>query len=209
MRKKERIEDDRKNKIFVEAFHELRQNHGVKDQNDLADRMGVSNDTITRIFHSYTKVTEDSIAKLQNACGHIFNLQWLRGESNIKFAADVQTGSPQESAPEQSSMINALLAAKDDVITSLKRELVTVEESARRELATAEETARRERESAKRELAAKDDTITALHGQLDDKALVIETLRQQVADLRRQLEKSIPESYPHPVGAAERNQKNK
>lgn len=79
-----------RNNIFAAAFDELKRNHGIKTQKELALRMGVSPDTITRILKDYTEVTEDIITKLQTASGCIFNLQWLRGEDNTMLAKDVK-----------------------------------------------------------------------------------------------------------------------
>lgn len=141
--------------------------------------MGTNKDTITNILHYRTPVTEDIITKLQTASGCVFNLQWLRGESNVMFAADVKkmTDDTAEAmsqlSPDMSSMINAVIAAKDDAITSLKREL-----------------------------ASKDETIST-------KDALIKTLQQQVSDLRTQLaiQKGLSDGYPYPTGVAERDQR--
>lgn len=75
------------NNIFAAAFDELRRNHGIKTQKELARRMGVSEDTITRVMKGRTDVTEDIITKLQTASGCIFNLQWLRGKDPFHMLA--------------------------------------------------------------------------------------------------------------------------
>lgn len=83
------------NDIFAAAFDELRRNHGIKTQKELARRMGVSEDTITRIMKGRTDVTEDIITKLQTASGCIFNLQWLRGKDPYHMlAADLNAIDP-------------------------------------------------------------------------------------------------------------------
>ena len=69
-----------RNNIFAAAFDYLKREKGIKTQKRLAELMGVSEDTITRILKDRTDVTEDIITKLQTASGCIFNLQWLRGE---------------------------------------------------------------------------------------------------------------------------------
>lgn len=71
-----------RNNIFAEAFDYLKREKGIKTQKRLAELMGVSEDTITRILKDRTEVTEDIITKLQTASGCIFNLQWLRGEDD-------------------------------------------------------------------------------------------------------------------------------
>lgn len=116
-----------RNNIFAAAFDELRRHHGIKTQKELALRMGVSEDTITRILKDYTEVTEDIITKLQTASGCIFNLQWLRGEDpEHMLAIDCV---PQRQVPdngENSSLFNAMLAAKDEVIAAKDEVIATM-----------------------------------------------------------------------------------
>ena len=76
-----------RNNIFAAAFDYLKREKGIKTQKKLAQLMGVSEDTITRILKDRTEVTEDIITKLQTASGCIFNLQWLRGEDPIHMLA--------------------------------------------------------------------------------------------------------------------------
>jgi plasmid maintenance system antidote protein VapI len=76
-----------RNNIFAAALDFLKRNNKVKTQKQLAELMGVSEDTITRILKDRCEVTEDIITKLQTASGCIFNLQWLRGEDAIHMLA--------------------------------------------------------------------------------------------------------------------------
>ena len=81
-----------RNNIFAAAFDYLKREKGIKTQKRLAELMGVSEDTITRILKDRCEVTEDIITKLQTASGCIFNLQWLRGEDAFHMlASDVLT----------------------------------------------------------------------------------------------------------------------
>ena len=109
-----------RNNIFASAFDELKRNHGIKTQKELARRMGVSEDTITRIMKNRTEVTEDIITKLQTASGCIFNLQWLRGEDPFHMLAkDVENSpKPSDEPIDHSSLVNAMLAAKDETIAA-------------------------------------------------------------------------------------------
>ena len=114
-----------RNNIFAAAFDYLKRNKGIKTQKQLAQLMGVSEDTITRILKDRTEVTEDIITKLQTASGCIFNLQWLRGEDTTHMLAqdladDVGEVTPQQGMPDPSSMVNALLAKSDETISALK-----------------------------------------------------------------------------------------
>ena len=181
MNKDKKAKDERRNHIFAEAFDHLKRTQGFKTQQELAEKMGVTPDTVSRIIKARTDVTEDAITRLQTASGCIFNLQWLRGESDVMLAVDLKkkNGNTAEAmsqlSPDMSSMINAVIAAKDDAITSLKREL-----------------------------ASKDETIST-------KDALIKTLQQQVSDLRTQLaiQKGFSDGYPYPTGVAEREQRVK
>lgn len=142
-----------RNNIFAAAFDELKRNHGIRTQKELARRMGVSEDTITRILKDYTEVTEDIITKLQTASGCIFNLQWLRGEDPLHMLAkDAQElTKPTDEPIDHSSMVNAMLAAKDETIAA-KNETISSMQS--------------QIKSMEKELAAKDEIITLLRQQL-------------------------------------------
>lgn len=198
--------DTIRNERFAIAFEYLQHNQGVANQKQLSALMRMSEDSITRVKKGCT-VTEHFLSNFQRASKYVFNIQWLRGESEIMLAADVENAlaaeNPQQSEasmPDYSSLMNATIAAQEGTIASLKRELADKEESAKRELATVEA-------SAKRELAAKQETIDALRAQLKDSAAYVETLKQQVSDLRTTIAnlqtKSALDNYPSPIGVAE------
>lgn len=195
MSRKQKDFDPKRNHIFAAAIDELRRREGKKlSQKEIADRMGVTEDTISRIMRLHNQVTEDVITRLQTASGCIFNLQWLRGESDVMLAADADKAPVADNLHEsthidQGSLMNATIAAQQTSIESLKRELAKAEES------------------SKRELAAKDETINALRGQLAAKDTIIETIQQQVADLRtalaEQQKKDSLGNYPFTHGVAD------
>ena len=118
-----------RNNIFAAAFDYLKRNTDIKTQKELARRMGVTENTITRILRDYTEVTEDIITKLQTASGCVFNLQWLRGEDSEHMLAVDVVETPKESQPviDQSSMVNAIIAAKDETIATLQARIVDLE----------------------------------------------------------------------------------
>ena len=118
-----------RNNIFAAALDYLKRNTDIKTQKELARRMGVTENTITRILKDYTEVTEDIITKLQTASGCVFNLQWLRGEDSEHMLAVDVVETPKESQPviDQSSMVNAIIAAKDETIATLQARIVDLE----------------------------------------------------------------------------------
>ena len=198
MSRKQKDFDPKRNHIFAAAIDELRRREGKKlSQKEIANRMGVTEDTVSRIMRLHNQVTEDIITRLQTASGCIFNLQWLRGESDIMLAADADKAPVADNLHEptidQGSLMNAIIAAQQTSIESLKREVAKTEES------------------SKRELAAKEETISALRGQLATKDTLVETLQQQVADLRAALAlqqtKDNFGNYPFTPGVADEGRK--
>ena len=145
--------------------------------------MGVTEDTISRIMRLHNQVTEDVITRLQTASGCIFNLQWLRGESDVMLAADADKAPVADNLHEsthidQGSLMNATIAAQQTSIESLKREV-----------------------------AAKDETIESLKREDATKDELIKSLQQQVSDLRaalaEQQKKDSLGNYPFTIGAAD------
>ena len=172
-----------RNNIFAAAFDYLKRNTEIKTQKELARRMGVNENTITRILRGYTDVTEDIITKLQTASGCIFNLQWLRGEDTTHMLAqdladDVDNVTPQQGMPDPSSMVNALLAKSDETISALKEVIET-----------------------------KDEQIADLRRELEDKRDHIETLKHRCAELRRIIDAHNfnIDSLPFPPGVADKS----
>lgn len=186
MSRKQKDFDPKRNHIFAAAIDELRRRENKRlSQKEIADRMGVTEDTVSRIMRLHNQVTEDIITRLQTASGCIFNLQWLRGESDVMLAADVDNkptpvaNNLHESTHiDKSSLMNATIAAQQTSIESLKREV-----------------------------AAKDETIGSLKRESATKDELIKSLQQQVADLRavlaEQQEKDSLGNYPFTIGAAE------
>ena len=73
MSRKQKDFDPKRNHIFAAAIDELRRREGKKlSQKEIADRMGVTEDTISRIMRLHNQVTEDIITRLQTASGCIF-----------------------------------------------------------------------------------------------------------------------------------------
>ena len=183
MNKDKQAKDKTRNNIFAAAFDYLKRTTDINTQQELADKMGVTKDTVSRIITAKTKVTDDAITKLQTASGCIFNLQWLRGESDVMLAADADKAPVADNLHEsthidQGSLMNAIIAAQQTSIESLKREV-----------------------------AAKDETIGSLKREGATKDELIKSLQQQVADLRaalaEQQKKDFLGNYPFTIGAAD------
>ena len=130
MNRNKEVKDKTRNNIFAAAIDELKRNHGLKSQVELAEKMGVNKDTITNIVKGYTEVKDDTITKLQTASGCIFNLQWLRGESSVMLAKDVNGGTV-DNASDRDRRIAELereLEDKKEVIAAQKQTIASLQQ---------------------------------------------------------------------------------
>ena len=176
-----------RNNIFAEAFKWLKKNwEGIRYQKDLAAKIGVSEDTITRIMRDQTEVTDDFLCKFNEAFDNVFNYQWLRGEDPLHMlTVDLIEAKAEKAEPyiDPSSQTNATISAYIEAIESLKRELRTKDEL------LAEKDAR---------LAEKDERIAELKAHNIDLRHQLD--QYQNADIGR---------YPFPIGASDDGRGNR
>lgn len=147
--------------IFRKMFDYLVSNKLIPNQTELARAAGLNEVSVSRILNSQVKSTkQETLWKVNTAFGNIFNPEWMRGESDVMLIADLTPVSTEQpsSATQTVDPTAALLAAKDEIIASLKREL-----------------------------AGKDDVIAAKDGIISTKDKLIDTLQQQIDDLRMQV----------------------
>ena len=189
-----------RNNIFAEAFDYLKREKGIKTQKRLAELMGVSEDTITRILKDRTEVTEDIITKLQTASGCIFNLQWLRGEDAFNMLAsdaaeaELRKSENKQNEIDPASLANATISAQIETIAVLKQTISNIEEQ------------------HERELADRDARIVELKNTIEDKITIIKAREARIVELEQKLAKiqiSDIDNYPFSIGAAEERQKRK
>lgn len=110
-----------RNENFAEAFRWLKRNKGIRFQKTLAERIGVSDDTITRVLRGYTEPTDDFLDKFNMVFGDVFNYQWLRGNSDTMLAQDVANERQQN--PEGQASIIELYAQLIKEVESIRRDL--------------------------------------------------------------------------------------
>ena len=156
----------KENEIFKQMLDWIYANTEAHNQADVARKSGLFEATISRALNGKIKrVKQETLRKVNSAFGNVFNPAWLRGDSDIMLTADLapisstqsQTTTPSETdTADMSSLINAALAAKDETIMSLKRELST-----------------------------KDDLIAALREQITDHNQLMRATRQQADDLTK------------------------
>ena len=180
------------NELFVKALDWLYANNKVKDQKELAAVTGITETTISRILNDKVKKpSEDTLRKLNNAFGGIFNMEYFRGK-NIHMIAD-----------------DALQAKAEKHLQEIPKPIdytFLIEKAVEKATAYADRTIA----SQERQLAEKDATIKEKNAQikkLEDEKRALEE-RNRILDERiRELEalnneKSIFNS-PFPVGVAD------
>ena len=166
------------------------------DQKQLAIAAGLTDTSISRMKSGQIKnPTVNSLMKINDACGGIFNLDYLRGRSNTMLVKDVvkpanepAATEPPVSNAELSSYANSALASKDETIEALKSKL-----SDRDQLV---EELREQLAEKRRDKAELQDENNRLRKELSEVKAERDRLRAQVdADPLRH--------YPFPVGVAE------
>lgn len=126
----------------------------VDSQKDLCERIGITAPTLSRIKSNETTVSDNTIRKMNDVFDGRFNLAYFRGESTYYLLSDlidartketpVKNERPSQSI-DQSSLVNAALAAKDETIATLRDRLMEKDQL----------------------IKAKDELITSLHQQLE------------------------------------------
>ena len=203
-----------KNNIFAAAVDEMKRRGIIKYQKDLAQKMDVSEDTITRILKDRTEVTEDVITKLQTASGCLFNLQWLRGESNIMLAEDEQKQTianppAQESAPIDMDFFHQALKINADIIADLRRnveyfqQLVLDKDSLIQEHNEQIVALNIDKAKLATELEHLRTTLDAVRNNFDAKVTELEKRDQIIKTLQSVIDRESRGDYRLPTGVAE------
>ncbi len=177
------------NEILAKMLDWIFVNTDSKKNVDVARKAGLDAVTISRILNGRVKKAKQETLRAVNAAyGNVFNPEWLRGKSDVMLVADlahatteVNTASQQPEpvlAPDYHTMLrfNSQIAAKDEIIAAKDDRIADL----LRQLAGMEET-------MKRELADKDAIIEV-------KEKYINLLERQIAELRS--EKGLPGGFP-------------
>ena len=168
------------NEIFAKMLDWLYVNKKASSQREVAEKAGIDPVTTSRILNGRVKKAKlETLRKVNEAYGNVFNNEWIRGKSDVMLAhpeenvcVDMHGLAP--GMPDMSSMTNAIIAGRDEAIMALKGQL-----------------------------ASKDETIEALKGRMEEKERLISHLEQQLMELR--MEKGLHHFAPG-VAEEQRNQ---
>lgn len=94
-------------------------------QKDIAERMGMTEVGFSvGMKRIQQKFDEDFIIKFHQATDEIFSLDWLMNGTMPKFTNEITVSHKNDQQPiDQSSLVNAALAAKDETIAALREQL--------------------------------------------------------------------------------------
>ena len=166
------------------------------DQKQLASAAGLTDTSISRMKSGQIKnPTVNSLMKINDACGGIFNLDYLRGRSNTMLVKDVAKPANEPVATEQpvsnaelSSYANSALASKDETIEALKSKL-----SDRDQLV----------DELREQLAEKRRDRADLQDQLKQLRMELEAVKAERDQLRSRLADEDLTNYPFKMGVSE------
>ena len=186
------VSQDEINSNFLDVIRWLKSEYGYT-QAYIVEKAELAPNAISKIKNGKANAGDETITKLCNAFN--LNSDYFYGrcsyktkleEKREKFDENLQQAQRCiQSQPyiDTGSQINAIIAAKDETIDSVKREL-----------------------------AAKDETIASLRRELDAKNETITLQRSRISDLERKLASitiSDFERYPFTIGAAEDKKQRK
>lgn len=121
---KKLIKDKTRNNNFARAVEWLITNGVVKNQKNMAERMGTTPNTISRNKHgSVARPDDDTLRKFNEQFGSIINIDYLHGESKVMLVKNLVSSSSAKQTGSLPDTTALLLAAKDEIIAGLKREL--------------------------------------------------------------------------------------
>lgn len=115
---------------FTCAMEWLREHGKIKNQKDLADRIGVTETTVSRNKHgNVRRADEDTLVKFNAVFGDIINIAYLRGESDMMLVADLhqQKGTNTDVIPPVADASADLIAAIRDQLSDKERIIATQE----------------------------------------------------------------------------------
>lgn len=181
---KEVQKDPIRAKRLDEVYKHLFAHFGITSQKHLAEVLKVQRTGLSSAFNgNVANLTDNLFKKICAAFPGVFNLNYLlTGEGDLLTLEEEVHNEEYEKLYnpqpiDQSSLINATIAAKDEAIASLKRELQT-----------------------------KNDLIQSLRDQLAAKDQLIAEQKARLIDYRRIIDSHNGISdYPFPIGAAENN----
>ena len=83
------MDDNLKNNLFLVAIDHLFKEKLVNSQKDLAQKIGITETSLSRIKKGQRVVSDETLRKMNEAFNFIFNMQYFRGRSTKLLIEDV------------------------------------------------------------------------------------------------------------------------
>ena len=123
-----------KNECFRVAVDYLYSKNAIKADKELAEKIDITPATLSRIRKDQSSVSDDTIRKMNDAFGGIFNLAYFRGESTwllIQDAIDAkaETAAPHPTTQPESDILELyarMIRKLDDTRIELQKEIAEV-----------------------------------------------------------------------------------
>ena len=209
------IDKKLKNQLFKVAVDYIYKEHLADSQGELAKKIGISDSALSRIMNDKKFVGDDTLRKMNEAFGGIFNMAYFRGEDphcmliedllyykqhpeerlvfekqndDKQALPESENAVPAYSSVDPSSAINAAIAAYAELTNRLKQEMS--DRLADKDTIIAEKQAR----------------IVALEQTVADKDSIIRARDARILELERRIANinaSDLSRYPFTIGAAE------
>jgi transcriptional regulator with XRE-family HTH domain len=116
------------NECFRVAVDYLYSKNAIKADKELAEKIDVTPATLSRIRKDHSSVSDDTLRKMNDAFGGIFNMAYFRGESPILLVQDIKDDHPIPSQPESDilELYARMIRKLDDTRVELQKEIAEV-----------------------------------------------------------------------------------
>ena len=188
-----------KNELFKVAVDYLFKEKKVGSQKELADRIGITEPSLSRIMNNKRFVSDDTLRKMNESFGGIFNMAYFRGDDpHCMLMEDLLYyqqhpeerlvfDKPQTPAPPQPESVQPSVNDTTLIMSKMCESLLKPIEAAHAQAVA----------SLQQQIAAKDELIAS-------KDETIASLRQQLALMSSQLQQQQLRDWPFETGVADK-----
>ena len=120
-----KMEKKKTNQSFKKAFYYLKKQKLIKNQKDLASKIGIGETPVSHLMKGTSSPSYDTLLKMNEIFDGIFNLDFFSGDSEVMLVKDLEDGQHRtaQTASADDESMKMVLEAKNETIESLKREL--------------------------------------------------------------------------------------
>lgn len=197
------IDKNLRNELFKVAVDYIYKEHLVGSQGELADKIGISASALSRIMSNKKFVGDDTLRKMNEAFGYIFNMAYFRGEDpHCMLMEDLMyyKQHPEKRLVfDKPKAVPAPTTPADQTPQAIDYTFL-IEKAVEKATAYADKTI----STLEKQVADKDK-------QLNDKDTIIKLLKEKIAayEVAQQIVDSNPlRDYPFPIGVADKEKEH-